>query len=592
MWAVLVPESLAYATIAGVPPVVGLYAAVPSLVLYAVLGSSRHLVVASMSATAALSASIVAVYAKAGTDDYVSLTATLAIVTGVLGLLAGLLRLGFLASFISEPVLKGFIVGLALTIIAGQLPKLFGVPKGSGDFFEQMADLISQLGDTSGATLVVGLASLVVVLGLRRWLPLVPGSLVAVLIGIAAVSVFDLVGRGVEIVGPIESGLPSVGLPQGRGLDDYLLLVGAAVGVLLVGFAEGLGAAKTYAAKSGYDIDANRELLGMGAANLGAGVCAGMVVNGSLSKTAVNGGAGAKSQVSTLTVSALTVVTLLFLTGLFENLPEATLAAVVIAAVIELVDIPALVRLYRVWTGHLGGIYGWAARADFLAALAALLGVLVFDTLPGLFIGIGVSILLLLYRASRPAVTTLARASSPEHDEGLWVDVARHPDLSPRDDVVVVRVESGLFFANADHVREEILGQVTEDDGGRGPRRRDDARHRRVRHRDAHPARPGPAPAGRRAAHRPRHRPDPRRPAARGKRRPGAADRLPQRRRGGRRRPPRPRRAAPGRRQPLNRSLRFRGRVDRARGSRLLLVVLLGVLGRCLDVVGDDVLDR
>ena len=462
VWAVLVPESLAYATIAGVPPVVGLYAAVPSLVLYAVLGSSRHLVVASMSATAALSASIIAVYAEAGSDDYVSLTATLAIVTGVLGVLAGLLRLGFLASFISEPVLKGFIVGLALTIIAGQLPKLFGVPKGSGDFFEQMAHLISQLGDTSGATLVVGLASLVVVLGLRRWLPLVPGSLVAVLIGIAAVGVFDLVGRGVEIVGPIESGLPSVGLPQGRGLDDYLLLVGAAVGVLLVGFAEGLGAAKTYAARSGYDIDANRELLGMGAANLGAGVCAGMVVNGSLSKTAVNGGAGAKSQVSTLTVSALTVVTLLFLTGLFENLPEATLAAVVIAAVIELVDIPALVRLYRVWTGHLGGIYGWAARADFLAALAALLGVLVFDTLPGLFIGIGVSILLLLYRASRPAVTTLARASSPEHDEGLWVDVARHPDLSHRDDVVVVRVESGLFFANADHVREEILGQVTE----------------------------------------------------------------------------------------------------------------------------------
>ena len=215
VWAVLVPESLAYATIAGVPPVVGLYAAVPSLVLYAVLGSSRHLVVASMSATAALSASIVAVYARAGTDDYVSLTATLAIVTGVLGLLAGLLRLGFLASFISEPVLKGFIVGLALTIIAGQLPKLFGVAKGGGDFFEQMAHLVRGLGDTNLATLVVGLLSLAVVLGLRRWLPLVPGSLVAVLLGIAAVPLFDLVGRGVEIVGPIESGLPRGGTAPG-----------------------------------------------------------------------------------------------------------------------------------------------------------------------------------------------------------------------------------------------------------------------------------------------------------------------------------------------------------------------------------------
>ncbi len=462
VWAVLVPESLAYATIAGVPPVVGLYAAVPALVLYAVLGSSRHLVVASMSATAVLSASIVAVYAQSGTDDYIALTATLAIVTGVLGLLAGILRLGFLASFISEPVLKGFIVGLALTIIASQVPKLFGVPKGGGDFFEQVAHLISGLGDTNAATLAVGVASLIVVLGLRRWLPLVPGSLVAVLLGIAAVSVLDLVEKGVEIVGAIESGLPSVGLPQGRGLDDYLLLIGAAVGVVLVGFAEGLGAAKTYAAKAGYDIDANRELLGMGAANLGSGFCSGMVVNGSLSKTAVNGGAGAKTQVSGLTVAALTVVTLLFLTGLFENLPEATLAAVVIAAVIELVDIPALARFYRVWTGHLGGIYGWVARADFLAALTALLGVLLFDTLTGLFIGIAVSLLLLLYRASRPAVTTLARASSTQHDEGWWVDVARHPDLSPRDDIVVVRVESGLFFANADHVRQAILDQVTE----------------------------------------------------------------------------------------------------------------------------------
>jgi MFS superfamily sulfate permease-like transporter len=211
VWAVLVPESLAYATIAGVSPVVGLYAAVPALLLYAVFGSSRHLVVASMSATAALSASIVAVSAQAGSDDYASFTAALAIVTGILAILAGLLRFGFLASFISEPVLKGFIVGLALTIIAGQLPKLFGVEKGSGNFFEQLADLLRSLGDTNGATLAVGLVSLAIVLGLRRWLPVVPGSLVAVLVGIAAVPLLGLVDRGVAIVGPIESGGPSSG---------------------------------------------------------------------------------------------------------------------------------------------------------------------------------------------------------------------------------------------------------------------------------------------------------------------------------------------------------------------------------------------
>ncbi len=456
VWAVLVPEALAYATIAGVPPVVGLYAAVPSLILYAAVGSSRHLVVGPMSATAALSAAIVAPLAGADGGKYIALSAVLAIATGVVGLLAGLIRLGFVASFISEPVLKGFIVGLALTIVIGQVPKLFGVEKSGGNFFEQGWGVITRLGDTQWRTLLIGALSLVVVLGFKRWLPLVPGSLLAVLLGIGAVALLGLDDKGVEIVGHIESGLPAVGLPDGVGFDDYVDLLGPAVGVLLIGFAEGLGAAKTYAAKAGYEVDANRELLGLGASNLGAGLASGMVVNGSLSKTAVNGGAGAKSQVSGLVVAVLTILTLLFLTGLFEKLPEATLAAVVIAAVIELVDIAALRRLYGVWTARLGRIYGHAARADFAAAIAAMAGVLIFDTLPGLVIGIGVSMLLLLYRASRPHVARLAKQGT------LWVDAERHPELPTRPDVLVVRVEAGLFFANCDHVKDRIEDLCTE----------------------------------------------------------------------------------------------------------------------------------
>jgi high affinity sulfate transporter 1 len=450
VWAVLVPESLAYASIAGVSPVVGLYAAPPALVLYALLGSSRHLVVGPMSATAALSAAAVADFATQGQPAYVTLTAALAIVTGIAALAAGLLRLGFLASFISEPVLKGFIVGLALTIIAGQLPKLFGVDKGEGDFFEQIGDLLGNLGDTSVPTLLIGLVSLAIVMGLRRFAPVVPGSLVAVAFGIVIVELLD---PDVDIVGRIDSGLPSVGLPDAPA-SDYLDLAASAVGVALVGFAEGLGAAKTYAARRHYDIDTNRELIGLGAANLGSGLASGMVVNGSLSKTAVNGGAGANSQLSGIVVAVLTVVTLLFLTGLFESLPEATLAAVVIAAVIELVDVPALVRLYRVYSGRLGRIYGVAARPDFIAAVAALAGVLIFDTLPGLFIGIAVSLVLLLYRASRPNVAVLGRLAT-----GHWVDVERG-DATPRDDVVVLRPEAGLFFANAEHVRRSILANA------------------------------------------------------------------------------------------------------------------------------------
>ncbi len=462
VWAVLVPESLAYATIAGVPPVVGLYAAIPALVLYAIFGTSRVVIVSTMSATAALSASIVAVYALPGTDDYIAITAVLAIVTGLLGIAAGLARMGFLANFISVPVLKGFVVGLALTIIAGQLPKLFGVPKEAGNFFEQIRGLIEHLPETNSATLVVGVVSLAIVLGCRRWLPLLPGSLLAVLLGIAATTMFDLEAKGVEVVGPITAGLPQVGLPQGRGIEDYLLLVGAAAGVLLLGFVEGLGPAKSYAARDGYDINPNRELVGLGAANLGAGLMSGMVVNGSLSKSAVNANSGARSQVSGLTVAALVVITLLFLTGLFETLPEATLAAVVIAAVIELVDIPALVRLFRVWTGSLGRIYGWAARVDFIAAIAALFGVLIFDTLPGLFIGIAVSVLLLVFRSSRAEVATLARSRGSAGEPGVWVDAARHPDLPTNPDVLVVRVESALFFANADHVRQSIRDRLTD----------------------------------------------------------------------------------------------------------------------------------
>src|SRR5512132_3836371 len=337
VWAVLVPEALAYASIAGVSPVVGLYAAPGALLLYAAFGSSRHLVVGPMSATAALSAAAVADVAMPNSAGFVAHTAALAITTGLIALVAGLLRLGFLASFISEPVLKGFIIGLALTIVAGQLPDLFGVEGGGGNFFEKLRHLLSNLDQTSVTTLAVGLASLALVLGLRRFAPAVPGSLVAVLVGIAAVWLLDLDAHGVEIVGQINSGLPALGIPD---VADYLALAPAAAGVMLVGFAEGLGAAKTYAARHHYEVDANRELLGLGAANLGAALSSGMVVNGSLSKTAVNGSAGARSQVSGLVVAALTILTLLFLTGLFENLPQATLAAVVIAAVIELVDFP------------------------------------------------------------------------------------------------------------------------------------------------------------------------------------------------------------------------------------------------------------
>jgi SulP family sulfate permease len=454
VWAVLVPEALAYAGIAGVSPVVGLYAAVPSLILYAAFGSSRHLVVGPMSATAALSASVVGAFAKGDDALFVTLTTAVALVTGVLCVVAGVARLGFLASFISEPELKGFIIGLALTIIIGQVPAGLGVEKGDGNFFQKLWHILTELGDIQWTTAALGAGCLAVLLVLRRVAPKIPGSLVVVVLGVLAVQVFHLDDHGVAVVGHIDAGLPQLGLP-GATWNQYSDLLGPCVGVMLIGFAEALGAAKTYAAREGYDIDPNRELIGMGAANLGSGLASGMVVNGSLSKTAVNGSSGAKSQVSGLTAAVLTLLTLLFLTPLFESLPEAILAAVVIAAVLELVDVAALRRLWNLATPAVRTLYGTAARDDFFAALAAALGVLVFDTLPGLVIGIILSLLLLLARASRARVATLVR-----DDTGAWVDAERAARLGrpayPVDGVLVVRPESGLFFANADRVRTAV----------------------------------------------------------------------------------------------------------------------------------------
>ena len=270
VWAVLVPEALAYATIAGVSPVVGLYAAPGALIVYAALGSSRHLVTGPMAATAALSAATVGEVVAGNSGEFTQLTVALALCVGIAALVAGLLRLGFLASFISEPVLKGFIVGLALTIIVGQVPKLFGVDSGDGDFFEKLWDLLGNLGSTDGLTVAVGFGSLALVLGLRRVAPAVPGSLVAVLLGIVLVELLDLDDHGLDIVGNIDAGLPSLGLPDAS-LGDYGDLAAGAIGVMLVGFAESLGAAKTYAARDHYEIDANRELLGLGGANIAVG---------------------------------------------------------------------------------------------------------------------------------------------------------------------------------------------------------------------------------------------------------------------------------------------------------------------------------
>ena len=503
VWAVLIPSCLAYATIAGVPPVVGLYTAPAALVLYAALGSSRLLITGPSAAAAALSAAIVGNAVGGNGDQFVTTTAALAIGVGLAALVAGILRLGFLANFISDPVLKGFIVGLALTVIVGQVPKLFGIETGHGDFFERAWDFLTNLDQTDGLTLVVGIGSLAVLFGVPRVAPAIPGTLVAVVLGIGVVELFDLGDHGVAIVGSINPGLPSLALPD-VSLNRFGALMAAAVGVMLIGFAESLGTAKTLARQEDPEIDANRELISLGAANLGAGISGGFAVNGSLSKTAVNSTAGGRTQLVGLIAAGLTIVTLFLLTGFFENLPVATLAAVVIVALVEMIDLSTLRDYYRVYTTRLGRAYGFAARTDFIAAVAAMLGVMIFGILAGLFTGVLISLLLLLYRTSRPPVAELGRVPG---DSGHFSDLDRHPENQRVEGIAVLRIEGGLYFANATPVAAEIRSAAHRDDvravvvdAGDG------AVHRRDRRRDPRPAGARPAggrhPTGDRAEHR------------------------------------------------------------------------------------------
>ena len=458
VWAVLIPEGMAYATIAGVPPVVGLYAAIPALVLYAIFGTSRQLIVAATSGTALLSASIVGSLSRGDPSQFIALSSALAIVTGVLGIIVGLARLGFLATLISASVLKGFVVGMSLIIIVGQLSTMMGVTGISGDFFQRLFHDISSIPDANLTTVIVGCVSLVLLLALKRWLPLLPGALIVSGLAILAATLFNLEASGVAVVGQVPTGLPSMGLPVGLDVHDYVSLVWPAAGVLLVGFTEALGAVRAFTKPGADPVSTNRELFAMGASNLGAGFGSGIVVNGSLSKTAVNAGAHSKSQIAGLAAAAATVLTLLFLAGLFHNLPLSTLSAVVIVAVIGLVDFKSIMALWRVWTRDMGHVYGWAARADFLGAMASLLGTLIINPMWGLIIGVLASLAILIYRGSRPRITRMVRTP-----EGFWYGADAFPDVAVQPKYLVIRIDSQIFFGNSEFLHSEILGMVDSD---------------------------------------------------------------------------------------------------------------------------------
>ena len=454
LWGLVVPEGMAYAGIAGLPPQAGLYTLVAALLLYALMGTSRHLVVQGTSASAALLASSVAaaLVATAATttsdpENYYAYATAFVFVVGIVFLAAGLARLGFITQFLSKPVMDGFVMGLAIFVAVGQLNKLIGVPKPEGNTVEKLLGIVKELPQANWVTFVIGALALALLFLLPRWNKKIPAGLVVLFAAIGLSAVLDLHGRyGVEIVGTLPQGLPSLTIPKVP-LVTYLAMVLPATGVLLVVFSEALGVSHEFAEKHGYEVNADQELNAHAAVNLASALFGGMIAGGSMSASAVKEGAGARSQVTNLVAWAVTIVTLLFLTPLFAPLPEAVLAALIIHAVWHIIASRKLQKIrlaswVEVWFGVL-----------------ALAGVLLIDVLEGMVIGLVVSLLFVVYRTSRPHVASLGRVPGVP---GAFSDLNRHPENTPVPGVLIVRLDAQVYYANALTVRDLVKAMIAD----------------------------------------------------------------------------------------------------------------------------------
>jgi len=444
--ALAVPQSLGYAGIAGVPVVVGIYAIPAALIAYAIFGSSPHLVVGPVSTVSVVSGSIVAPLAAGDAGRAAVLTSALAIGGGLILVAMGLLRLGWAAEFLSRPIVTGFVFGLVLVIIIGEIPRLLGLPPVTGDSIGQIFHIIRHITHLDPLTALLGLGALVVLFVGARFVPRFPWGLSVLVATIVISANMQLSDRGVAVVGTVPKGLPPIGLP-GIEPNDIVPVMFGGVALAMVGLAEGLSAARLFAAKQGYSIDSDQEILGSGMANIAAGFAGGLGVAGSLSKTAAAQRSGGKSQVTGL-VTAATVLLVIMLAGEWlAPLPRAVLSAIVIQAVWGLMDVAALKR------------YKWIRRNDFVSAIAAMIGVLLFGPLYGLLIAIGQSLLGLAYRFSLVSAEVMGRVAG---EKAAWGTIRKHPERRTYDGIVVVRLNAPLFWANATQACELVLKRVEE----------------------------------------------------------------------------------------------------------------------------------
>ncbi|MFJ4628210.1 SulP family inorganic anion transporter [Streptomyces sp. NPDC088847] len=446
--AYLVPQVMAYAGVAGLPPVAGLWAILPALALYAVLGSSRLLSVGPESTTALMTATVVGPLAAGDPGRYATLAAALAVTVGLLCLAAWAVRLGFVADLLSRPVLIGYLSGVALIMIVDQLPKLTGVSTTGSAFFPQLWFFLRHLHQLHGPTLLFAAVTLAFLFTVARLSRMVPGPLLAVVLGTAAVAVLGLDDRyGIKVIGHVPAGLPTLGLPDLAPLPHLVL---PALGVLLVAYTDFILTARAFTGgdedDDGPGLDADQEFLALGAANLGAGALHGFPVSSSASRTALAASAGARSQAYSLIAGAVVLAVLLFLSTLLSRTPSAVLGALVVYAAVRMIDLTGFHRLATF------------RRRELLLALGCLTGVLALDILYGVIVAVGLSVAELLTRVARPhdAVEGLVPGVAGMHDVDDYPQARTVPGL------LVYRYDSPLFFANAENFRRRALAAVAQ----------------------------------------------------------------------------------------------------------------------------------
>jgi SulP family sulfate permease len=437
--AILVPQSMAYATIAGLPPIVGLYASVVPVLVYAVFGQARQLSVGPLATISIIAAAALAKLAPAGSAQYIAYAATLALLVGFVHIGLGVARLGFLLRFLSEPVITGFIAAVGVIIITTQLGPLFGYSVPSSSLpYQTVYDWAIRLDETSVATLAMSVAALTVMLALRGK-PRLPGALALVIVASIATYAFDLDAHSIAVVGNVPGGLAGPEMPP-FSWDAVRTLLPAAFAITFIGFLESIALARTYAREHHYEVRTNHELVALGLTNASAGLFQGMVVTGAVTRSSIIDAAGARTQLSGAVSAVVVTPFLLFWTDAFSYIPTAVLAAIVVVAVLGFVKIGEARRLWRV------------QRADFWLMMLAFGATMAFGLEIGVLVAVFASIALIVYRVTRPRIPELGR----EPNTRAFVELGRHPGVETFPGVVILRVETPLYFTNAESVEQRL----------------------------------------------------------------------------------------------------------------------------------------